>query len=58
MGAACTGAASCASGLCLFDARTGGAFCTERCFSNVDCRAVPGLACVTLVSGAQVCGPL
>ena len=56
-GDACTGASTCASGLCLFDARTGGAFCTETCLSDADCRAVPGLACVLVDGSVAVCGP-
>lgn len=56
-GDACTGASGCASGLCLFDSRTGGSFCTAPCSGPADCAAVPGLACVTLASGARVCGP-
>ncbi len=57
-GAACTGASSCNSGLCLHDQRTGGAFCTQPCNSHADCSAISGLACVVLPGGAQVCGPL
>lgn len=57
-GDTCTGAASCSSGLCLNDARTGSAFCTERCTVHADCAAVSGLTCVTLSSGVSVCGPL
>jgi hypothetical protein len=56
-GDACAGSSGCASGLCLFDARTSSAFCTQRCASHADCASVPGLRCVALASGAQVCGP-
>ena len=56
-GAACNSAAGCGSGLCLNDARTGGAFCTIPCAADVDCSAIAGLFCVTLVGGQRVCGP-
>lgn len=56
-GDACTGASSCQTGLCLHDARTGGAFCTQACNTNADCSAVPGLVCVRLADGSRVCGP-
>jgi hypothetical protein len=56
-GAACTGASSCASGLCLEDPRVGGAFCTAPCRGDADCRQVAGLACVTLADGTRVCAP-
>lgn len=56
-GDACTGASGCANGLCLHDARTGGAFCTQSCASPADCAAVPGLTCVRLADGSAVCGP-
>ena len=56
-GSACTGASSCANGLCLNDARSGSAFCTIPCRGHNDCAAVPGLFCVSLQGGAQVCGP-
>ncbi len=56
-GAACTGAASCQSGLCLSDARTGQAFCTIACASSAECAARPGSTCVVLADGSQVCGP-
>lgn len=54
-GDTCTGAASCNSGLCLNDPRLGGAFCTQSCISNADCAAIPGLVCVRLSTGEQVC---
>ena len=54
----CTAASACQSNLCLLDPRTSQAFCTEPCVSNADCTSVPGLACVTLLTGARVCGPL
>lgn len=54
----CTSASACRSNLCLFDQRTNAAFCTQRCLGNADCTSVPGLACVTLSSGVNVCGPL
>lgn len=54
-GDTCTGAASCASGLCLNDPRLGGAFCTRACASNADCAAIAGLVCVRLTTGEQVC---
>lgn len=53
----CTAASACQSNLCLLDPRTNSAFCTESCISNADCTSVPGLACVTLLNGARVCGP-
>ncbi len=56
-GDACSGASGCANGLCLYDARTGGAFCTIPCASAADCAPVPGLACVRLADGSAVCGP-
>lgn len=56
-GQSCTGASSCQSGLCIHDARTQSAFCTAYCNSDADCAAVPGLACVVLQGGVQVCGP-
>lgn len=56
-GAACSSAASCSSGLCLYDARTQSAFCTKQCRSIAECAAVPGLVCVALQGGVNVCGP-
>ncbi|MEQ9499224.1 MAG: hypothetical protein RIT81_20240 [Deltaproteobacteria bacterium] len=56
-GDACAGASGCANGLCLHDARTGGAFCTIPCASPADCAPVPGLTCVRLADGSAVCGP-
>ena len=56
-GATCTGSASCASGLCLYDARVQAAFCTRGCASDGECASVPGLSCVPIAGGTQVCGP-
>lgn len=56
-GATCTQASDCTNGLCLNDSRSMTSFCTVSCSNNSDCSSVPGLVCVTIQGGGQVCGP-